>query len=221
MRHEVFITGASGYIGRSLTAALLTRGHGVRALFRRGSERRIPARASPVLGDALEASSYRDKVAPADTFVHLVGTPHPGPGKTRQFREVDLTSIHAAVDAAAHAQVRHFIYVSVAQPAPVMAAYIAVRKTGEALVMASGMDATFVRPWYVLGPGHRWPLAFIPLYRVMETLPKTREMATRLGLVTLEQMVASLVHAIEHPPSGVRVLNVPDIRASISGEVNA
>src|ERR1700759_5557759 len=99
MGHEVFVTGASGYIGRSLTAALLARGHGVRALFRRGSERGIPARAAPVLGDALDAASYCDKVAPAATFVHLVGTPHPGPGKAQQFREVDLVSIRAAVEA--------------------------------------------------------------------------------------------------------------------------
>ena len=221
MRHSIFVTGASGYIGRSLTAALLARGHDVRALFRRGSERGIPACAAPVLGNALDAASYRDKVAPADTFVHLVGTPHPGPGKAKQFREVDLVSIRAAVDAATHAKVRHFVYLSVAHPAPVMAAYIEVRRAGEALVAASGMAATFVRPWYVLGPGHRWPLALLPAYWLMERLPATRETAMRLGLVTLEQLVAALVRAVEHPPQDVRVLNVPDIRAGIAGEVRA
>lgn len=221
MPQQVFVTGASGYIGRALTAALLARGHGVRALVRPGSEGRIAPGAVAVIGNALDTSTYREAVAPSDTFVHLVGTPHPSPAKARQFREVDLVSIRAAVDAAAHAKVRHFVYLSVAHPAPVMAAYIEVRRAGEALVTASGMAATFVRPWYVLGPGHRWPLLVLPAYWLMERLPATRETATRLGLVTLEQLVAALVHAVEHPPRDVRVLNVPDIRAMTVGEARA
>ena len=216
MPREVFVTGASGYIGRSLTAALHARGHAVRALVRPGSERKLPPGVTPVFGDALNAASYRDAVAPADTFVHLVGTPHPGPGKARQFREIDLVSVGAAVDAARHAGVRHFVYLSVAHPAPVMADYIAIRQTGEALVGATGIPATIVRPWYVIGPGHRWPLAVLPVYWLMARLPATRETASRLGLVTLEQMVAALVHAVEHPPQERRVLNVPDIRASLN-----
>ncbi|HEX5135208.1 MAG TPA: NmrA family NAD(P)-binding protein, partial [Thermoanaerobaculia bacterium] len=35
----VFVAGGTGYIGRPLVAALLARGHGVRALVRPGSER--------------------------------------------------------------------------------------------------------------------------------------------------------------------------------------
>ena len=212
MPREVFVTGASGYIGRSLIAALHARGHAVRALVRRGSEGKLPPGPMPVFGDALDAASYRDTVPPADTFVHLVGTPHPSPAKARQFREVDLVSIHEAVAAALHGRVRHFVYLSVAHPAPVMAAYIEVRRTGESLVRATGIPATFVRPWYVLGPGHWWPIAVMPVYWLMERLPSTRETATRLGLVTLEELTAALVHAVEHPPHDVRVLNVPDIR---------
>jgi hypothetical protein len=74
------------------------------------------------------------------------------------------------------------------------------------------MAATIVRPWYVLGPGHRWPYALLPIYAALERIPATREAAARLGLVKLPQMVAALVHAVEHPPDGVRVLDVPAIR---------
>ena len=71
---------------------------------------------------------------------------------------------------------------------------------------------TIVRPWYVLGPGHRWPYALLPMYWLMERLPATRESARRLGLVTLEQMVNALVHAVEHPPATSRIVEVPEIR---------
>jgi uncharacterized protein YbjT (DUF2867 family) len=210
-RHDVFVTGATGYIGRALVPALLARGHTIRALVRPASAARVAAGALPVVGDALDAASFRDAIAPADTFVHLVGTPHPSPFKGREFRAVDLVSIKAAVDAAVHAAVRHFIYLSVAHPAPIMAAYIAVRKEGEALLRESGLRATIVRPWYVLGPGHYWPFALAPLYGVLERLPATRDMALRLGLVVLAEMTATLVDAVENPPERERIIGVPEI----------
>jgi hypothetical protein len=70
-----------------------------------------------------------------------------------------------------------------------------------------------LRPWYVLGPGHRWPYILLPLYAVLRWLPQTREGARRLGLVTRNEMVRALVHAVEHPAAGVRVVEVPEIRA--------
>jgi uncharacterized protein YbjT (DUF2867 family) len=212
LRRDVFVTGATGYIGRALVPALLSRGHTVRALVRPGSERKTPAGARCVYGDALGAASYRDRVAPADTFVHLVGTPHPAPWKGREFRAVDLVSIRAAVEAARHAGIRHFIYLSVAQPAPVMAAYIAVRREGEALLEHSGLAHTVVRPWYVLGPGHYWPLLAMPAYRLLEKLPPTRDMALRLGLIRLEQIVAALADAVAHPAAARRIIGVAEMR---------
>ena len=213
-RHDVFITGATGYIGRALVPALLERGHAVRALVRPGSESKLTPGAASILGDALNAASYRDAVVPSDTFVHLVGTPHPSPLKARQFREVDLVSIRAAIDAAVHARVRHFVYLSVAHPAPVMAAYIAVRKEGESLLRRSGLRTTILRPWYVLGPGHYWPFLFAPIYGVLERLRPTRDMALRLGLVALEEMVTAIVQAVEHPPEAERIVGVPEIARS-------
>jgi uncharacterized protein YbjT (DUF2867 family) len=211
---DVFITGGSGYVGVPLIARLLARGHTVRALVRRASQQRIPSGASVVIGDALDASSYASNIVPADTLVHLVGTPHPSPRKVREFREVDLASIHEAVTAARRAGIRHLVYVSVAHPAPVMRAYIAARVEGEALVRDSKIHATMLRPWYVLGPGHRWPYLLQPLYALFEAIPNTRPAARRLGLVTLEQMLHALVHATEHPPDGVRIVEVPEIRAA-------
>ena len=37
-------------------------------------------------------------------------------------------------------------------------AYIEVRSEGESLLRSSGIPATIVRPWYVLGPAHWWPV---------------------------------------------------------------
>jgi len=191
---------------------LIARGHDVRALVRPGSEGKLPPGAQAVVGDAL--GDFAVLIPPADTLVHLVGTPHPGPHKAREFRAVDLASIQASVAAAKRAGIRHLVYVSVAHPAPAMHAYIAARKEGEGLIAQSGLSATILRPWYVLGPGHRWPAVMLPAYWLMERLPWTRDSALRLGLVTLAQMVAALIVAVESPAQGVRFAGVPEIRAS-------
>ena len=210
---KVFIAGGTGYMGRSLIAGLHGRGHHVRALARAGSEGKLPAGCEVRVGDALDQTTYQDEVRGMDTFVHLVGVAHPSPAKAEQFHTIDLPSVRAAVTAARFAGVRHFVYVSVAHPAPVMKAYIKVRSTGEELIRMAGLEATILRPWYVLGPGHRWPHALRPVYWLMERLPSTRESARRLGLVTLGQMVAALVRAVENPARGIRVMEVPEIRS--------
>ena len=214
---QIFITGGTGYIGRALTRELVRRGHSVRALVRPGRDANLEAAVGAVVGDALRAETFQAAVPPADTMVHLVGTPRPSPAKAAQFEEVDLASIKAAVSAARASAVRHLVYVSVAHPAPVMQAYIAVRQIGEDLIRGSGLAATILRPWYVLGPGHRWPYVLVPLYILAGWFPRTRDGARRLGLVTLAQMVAALVYAVEHPATGVRIMEVPDIREAARG----
>src|SRR5205085_3387596 len=133
------------------------------------------------------------------------------PSKTREFREIDLGSAIAAIDAAKTAGVNHFIYVSVAHPAPVMREYIAVRQKAEAAIQASGMNATVLRPWYVLGPGHRWPYVLLPSYWLLERIPATQESARRLGLVTISPMTAAPSHADENPARANRGLEAPHV----------
>jgi uncharacterized protein YbjT (DUF2867 family) len=214
-RRRVFIAGGTGYLGRAHVARLVERGHEVRALVRRGSEGKLPEGCEAVAGDPLDASSFTERVAPSDTFVQLVGVPRPSPAKARQFREIDLVSGRASVEAARAASVRHFVYVSVAQPAPVMKAYWEVRAEVEAALKDSGLPATVLRPWYVLGPGHRWPYLLKPFYFICERLPSTRESARRLGFVTHAQMTTALLRAVEDPAPDFRLLNVPDIRAAL------
>ena len=211
---NVFITGSTGYVGSRVAALLASRGHHVRALVRPGSEAKCPSACERIHGDPLRRTSYELQVAPSDTVIHLVGVPHPSPAKARQFVDIDLKSVEEAVPVAVNAGVKHFVYMSVAHPAPAMKAYIAVRERCEQLICESGMNATILRPWYVLGPGHRWPHLLQPIYWLMEQIPSTRDSALRLGLVTIDQMVRAIVCAAEEDRSGIRIVPVTDIRAS-------
>jgi uncharacterized protein YbjT (DUF2867 family) len=210
--HSVFVTGGTGYIGRRLLAALLARHHRVRALVRSGSESKLPPGCEVVVADPLDRTTFVETIPRCDTFVQLLGVPHPSPRKARQFIDIDLRSATESIAAARAAGVTHFVYVSVAHPAPVMQAYQGARLQAEEMLTTSGLTHTVLRPWYVLGPGHRWPHLLIPIYWMLEHVPSSRNTAKRLGLVTLPQMVAALVQAVENPPSAARIMEVPDIR---------
>ena len=211
---RVFIAGGTGYIGTALIPILLERAHRVRALVRPGSKAKLPAACEVVSGNALDADSYGQLIRPADTFIHLVGVPHPSPAKAAEFRAIDLVSARGAISACAELALHHFIYLSVAHPAPIMKDYIAVRSECESMIHERRLNATILRPWYVLGPGHRWPYALLPFYKLAELLPFTRAGALRLGLVTLEQLIFAVVEAVESPVQGIRIVGVPEIRSA-------
>ena len=211
-RQRIFITGATGYVGCRLIPLLLERGHDVTALVRESSVKKVPAGCLVVVGDPLDAETFAESVRGHDTLLQLVGVPKPSPWKGAQFRAIDGPSARASITAASHAGVRHLVYVSVAQPAPIMRDYLAVRRDCEAAIAEAGLVATILRPWYILGPGHWWPLALQPVFRVLERVPATREAAMRLGLVTIREMLAALLWAIEHPPVKTRMIDVPEIR---------
>jgi len=214
-KYLVFVTGGTGFLGRQMISSLLQRGHRVKALVREGSQQRLPPGAEAVIGDSLSAASIAPHVAPAHTFVQLVGVAHPNPSKADEFRAIDQTAGCAGAEAAARSGVAHFVYVSVAHPAPVMKAYIAARSAVEARIRQLGLAATILRPWYVLGPGRRWPILLKPFYALPRLFPQIRATANRLGLVTHEQMIAALVNAIENPAQGIRIVEVPQIRQSL------
>jgi uncharacterized protein YbjT (DUF2867 family) len=209
---SILVTGATGYLGRALIECARRRGHHLKALVRAESAHSLPPDVPHVVGNAFAVEHLERALSPGDTLVHLIGTPRPNPSKARQFREVDLASAEIAARAAANVGAGHIVYVSVAHPAPVMHAYIAARAQAEAAFRATGIPVTILRPWYVLGPGHWWPAMLLPVYKILELVPSKRAAALRLGLVTHAQMSAALMRAIEDGPSGIRVIEVPEIR---------
>lgn len=210
---NILITGVSGYIGRALAELLLSRGHSVVGLVRPGQRLRLTPGIQLIEGDALDEDDVRVAGAGCDSLVHLVGTRRPAPWKRQAFESIDAGSLYATAAAAKALGNPHVVYVSVAHPAPTMHAYIGVRTSCEAELARLRIRRTIVRPWYVLGPGHRWPHILKPFYALAERMPSTRDSALRLGLVTHQEMIGTLAWAVEHPSDDMRVLEVPEIRA--------
>jgi nucleoside-diphosphate-sugar epimerase len=186
---RVLLCDGTDVLARYLAMALSRRDHDVRLL------------ASPEL-----------EAARGDTVVHFAGSPRLWPSDVARFRDSHLARTRGVIAAAQAARARHFVYVSVARPAPIATAFAEICAEAEELVRGSRLNVTILRPWYVVGPGQRWPMLLAPLYWLADFVPAWRDDARRLGLVTLREMIRMLVKAIEQPVVGERVLGVEQIR---------
>jgi uncharacterized protein (TIGR01777 family) len=73
---HVFVTGATGLIGRAVCSALLGRGHAVTALSRSpGAHERLPKGTRAVAGDPTAPGAWQDALARCDACVNLAGEP--------------------------------------------------------------------------------------------------------------------------------------------------
>jgi uncharacterized protein YbjT (DUF2867 family) len=142
---HIFIAGGTGYIGRALIPRLIACRHSVIALARKGSEYKVPAGCSIQVGNALDATTF--SAVSCDTFIHLVGTPHPAPREGRAVPVGGPAFLALVRSPAARDGVHYFIFLSIAQPAPVIHAYIQVRAECELIIFDAGLYATVVRPW--------------------------------------------------------------------------
>lgn len=210
---NVFITGGTGYMGKHLIPLLQQKGYAVTALVRKGSENKLPRGCEVVVANPFEAASFMNDIPKGATFVQLLGVPHPSPKKKEQFKTIDLASAKASAIAALHAGVAHFVYVSVAQtPTKIMYDYQQCRAEAETTIRATAIPATFIRPWYVIGPGHYWPLLFQPLFKILEWIPSTAAKAKALRVVYLRQMLDALVDAVENETPDINIIEVNDLR---------
>ena len=72
---RVFLTGATGLIGRALSASLCGDGHEVVALSRGASPAGLPAGSRAVLGDPAVPGAWQDELSRCDACVNLAGEP--------------------------------------------------------------------------------------------------------------------------------------------------
>lgn len=211
---KIFITGGTGYIGSRLIKKLLRRrDYEIIALCRPGSEKKIASGCNIVYGNALDATSFSEYVRGCDTLVHLVGVAHPSPSKKEQFINIDLRSIQQSITAAKQNDVKKIIYLSVAgYPTQIMKDYQLARAKGELMLRESKIPGIVVRPWYVIGPGHWWPLLLKPLYLLARVTRKYKTGAKKLDTVTIRQILNTLEHGIAEETNAIRYYEVEDIK---------
>lgn len=151
---RVFTTGARGFLGRYIVAALLQSGHEVVALSRRDPSRPGPARLRWVQGD-LATSDLRPLIEGTQAVIHAAAImDHSGDDGSPN---VNIEGTQRLLDAASRVGARRFIHVSTClADADSPDWYARSKGLGEACVSASPLDWTILRPTEIYGEGSAW-----------------------------------------------------------------
>lgn len=145
------VTGATGFVGRAVLEAAGGAGLRVQALARRLPAGQAPRGVSFVRGDLADRTALAELTRGADAVIHIAGLTRTL--NDRYFETVNVLGTQTAMEAARAAGISRFVFVSsLAAREPQLSAYGASKARAEALVQASGLYWTIVRPPAVYGP---------------------------------------------------------------------
>lgn len=202
MAKQVLVTGASGFVGSSLTEALETEGYSVLAMTRHPDT--YAGAGKPIFGDVYEPDSLRSALAHADAAYYLVHSL-----AREDFIERDAAAARSFGTAAADAGLERVIYLGgLGLDDASLSAHLKSRREVEHLLASGGVPTTVLRAAIVIGNGGisweitRQLVAHLPVMIV----PKWA--TTRTQPIALADVVRYLVGVLEPEAAKGRVFEV-------------
>lgn len=209
----ILLTGASGFVGRHVAAALREAGYAVRAAVRDAG--RAPPGTEPFLiGDLAAPVDWGPALEGVDAVVHGAGIAHVGPDVPEaRYQAVNTDATLALADAAA-GRVRRFVFLSSVRaqcgasspvtvrdddaPAP-GDAYGRSKLAAERGLAERGIDHVSLRPVLVYGKGVAGNMgALVRLARLPLPLP-FGGLGARRSLLAVENLADAIVHVLAAP----------------------
>lgn len=227
-----FVTGATGFLGKPLTARLLASGQPVRCLRHLGSSRSLPAGIQGLEADLADSGALTAGLHGCHTVFHFAGKAHDlGSTDASEFIRVNVEGTGSLLRAAREAGVRTFLFLSSVKamgeggdecldedaPAAPRTPYGISKLEAENLILEAGlktgMHVTILRLPLAYGPGLRGNLCAMLDAVKRGTFPPPPRVRNRRSLVSTEDVVnASLLGANDSRASG-RTYLVTDGRA--------
>jgi nucleoside-diphosphate-sugar epimerase len=207
----IAITGATGFIGRHLVAALGRRGRQVRAIMRPGSSRTAPAGATEIARTELTHHQLAEAFRGVEVAVHLAGCVRARTAD--EFTRSNVDTTHAVAHAARDAGARLVCVSSLAAAGPAPASkprderdpstpltpYGASKLAGEHVVEGlDGLQWTILRPGVVYGPQDA---ALLTLFKMAArgVLPLLGPPGAAYTFIHIDDMVRVLEAVVDRP----------------------
>ena len=200
----IAVTGASGFVGRHLTALLARRGHQVRALVRSDGRGRaldgLPIERT--VGELADPAALSALTQGADVVVHLVGIIVEAGAAT--FEAVHVEGTRRLLAAAREARVGRFVHMSAvgARDEPGATRYHRTKWRAEALVRDSGLSHAIFRPSIISGPENRPIRTLAQLHRWSPLVPVFGDGRFPTQPVWIEDVALAFALAAERPTPG-------------------
>jgi len=198
----VALTGASGFIGRAITARLLDSGYRVRAILRRTSPgiHSLDSRAEVFFANLSHGTELTPALSDCTALIYCAGTVK-GVGP-EDFHAANVAGVRCAIKAAmaADGKIDMLLISSLAASHPELSPYAASKHAGETLLRASSIHWSILRPPAVYGPGDR---EMRPLFWLLRhgLIPIIGPLTARFSLLHVDDLAAAVVAWLRHAPS--------------------
>ncbi|MHB8708017.1 MAG: complex I NDUFA9 subunit family protein [Desulfuromonadales bacterium] len=199
---KVFLTGATGFVGNEVLRQLVAAGHGVRALVRPGSEKKLAVLDNVEVhhGDATDPATLTGALAGCDAVIHLVGIIREFPDRGVTFERLHVEATGNVLAAAQEQGVRRYLHMSSNGTGPAgTTGYHRTKWQAEGAVRGSGLDWTIFRPSLIFGPGGEFVTMLADLIRKTPVVPVIGDGKYRMQPVAVAQVAESFVRALSMP----------------------
>ena len=231
-RGLVLVTGATGFVGRACVDAFLRAGHRVRRVLRSACPP-VDGVEDIVVGDLVDVADWSTAMRGVDAVVHLAARVHvmreTVADPVAEFRRVNVEATRRLAEAAAHAGVRRFVFVSSVKvhgerspgrpfteadvPAPEDPYGVSKLEAEQMLAgvaAGTGLEVVVLRPPLVYGPGVGGNLRTL-LRAVVRGLPlPLGAVRNRRSLVFVGNLADAIVRCVESPAAAGRTFLVDD-----------
>jgi len=199
---RVVVAGASGFVGRRLTATLMEAGHEVVAMTRHPD--RYDGAGEPVYGDVHDPATLEPALARCAAAYYLVHSL-----TEADFARKDARAARAFGRAAAKAGLQRIIYLGgLGMEGDELSAHLRSRREVERLLGACGVPVTVLRAGIIVGNGGlSWELT----RQLVEHLPAMitpKWVNTRTQPVAIDDVIAYLAGVLTRPESGGKVYEI-------------
>lgn len=230
----ILVTGATGFVGRSLCAKL-ARSHALRVVAREPASALLPPGVETFSGNLSSSTDWSDALTDVGVVVHCASRVHvmneQAAYPLAEFRRVNVDGTMRLALQAAQAGVKRFVFLSSIKvngeatqpgypfladqpPAPEDPYGISKREAEEGLrtlAQETGMEVVIIRPPLVYGPGVK--ANFLAMMRWLKRgipLPLGAVTENRRSLVALDNLVDLIVTCLDHPAAANQTFLVSD-----------
>ena len=202
---RVFVTGATGFVGREILRQLHIAGQSVRLLARHPQSRRVQElvkqhSAEVHRGDVLDAASLEGSLKHMEAVIHLVGIISEIGRNT--FENIHTHGTENIVTTARNAGIKRIVHMSALGTRPNAASrYHQSKWAAEEIVRRSGLAWTIFRPSIIYGADDVFVNLFARMSRFSPALPVMGSVEAKFQPVAVEDVAACFLGALDEPRS--------------------